>query len=98
MSDTRNTKVLDLISAIEAFGVLVDAHDPYLLSGDINVHKSVNLIQEMLPSNYDGILIAVGHHEFRLMGIEAVAQLGKEGAPIFDLKGIFPHDQTAYQL
>ena len=54
--DTRNTKVLDLISAIEAFGVLVDAYDPYLLSGDINVHKSVNLIQEMLPSNYDGIL------------------------------------------
>jgi UDP-N-acetyl-D-galactosamine dehydrogenase len=62
--DIRNTKVIDIITELNQFGMDVDVYDPL---ADINKVKELynfELITGII-SNYDGIVLAVGHDVFR---------------------------------
>ena len=58
---------------------------------------------ELLPrlperDNYDAIVLAVAHDEYRDLGIDAVRRLGHEGAVVYDIKGLFPRDKVDARL
>jgi UDP-N-acetyl-D-mannosaminuronate dehydrogenase len=87
--DLRNTRVVDIVAELASLGVQVDVHDPLA-----DPHEAVEEygleLREPQPAAYDGIVVAVGHDEYREWGAEKVRALGSADAAVFDLKGIFP--------
>ena len=53
-----------------------------------------HLISELEEGNYDAIIVAVAHSEFREMGISKMKTLGKENSVVFDVKHIFPGESV----
>jgi UDP-N-acetyl-D-glucosamine/UDP-N-acetyl-D-galactosamine dehydrogenase len=90
-SDLRNTKVLDVIKELTTYNARVDIFDPNTEQGEIKKLSGISPINK-IPSDktYDSILIAVPHHSFLELGIDAIRKAGKSDCVIFDLKGMFP--------
>ena len=55
-------------------------------------------ISKFIPNTYDGIIIGVGHSNFKLMGIKFIKSLCKKTHVIFDLKSIFKKKYSDFQL
>jgi len=88
--DYRNTKVVDLINDITYREASVDIYDPYLSEEEIRREFGFNLIQYPKEGDYDAIVIAVPHDQFKKDGVDLIRSFGKEEALIFDIKSLFP--------
>ena len=68
-SDDRNTRVIDLITELQKFGVSVDVYDPLV---DLEVARcefGVELVPLLGSKTYDGVIVAVAHDVFRDRGL-----------------------------
>ena len=96
--DLRNTRVIDVVRGLEEFGVAVEVHDPNVAAVDAKAEFGLDLVNELKPGGYDGIVLAVAHDEFRAMGQAQIRSLGRAGALVYDLKYILPADQSDLRL
>ena len=87
--DTRNSKVRDLEKSLIDFGFQVDVFDPYVDKIDFD---------EIPKNHYAAIAIAVGHREFKTIGIKKIRELGVRNAVIFDIKSIFDKNESDLRL
>ena len=92
--DTRNTRVVDVISELQGYGANVDVFDPWVDKGAV----MLNIIQEPEKSFYDAIIVTVAHKYFVEMGVDAIREFGKESALFFDVKSVFSADQVDIRL
>lgn len=88
--DVRNTKIVDVIRALESYSVKVTVFDPWANPAEVEHEYGVESLQNMdeLNSNeykFDGIVLGVAHDEFLGMDLEP---LKKELAVVYDVKGI----------
>ena len=88
--DIRNTKVVDVIAALEEYQVNVDVFDPWVNSASAQHEYGVTMTESLEPDTYDAVVLAVAHDEFRVMGIEGINQITKSDRVIFDVKHLFP--------
>jgi UDP-N-acetyl-D-galactosamine dehydrogenase len=49
-------------------------------------------------NNYDAIIIAVGHNEFKEMGADKIRRLGKVDHVLYDLKYVLPKQSVDMRL
>jgi UDP-N-acetyl-D-galactosamine dehydrogenase len=96
--DLRNTRVVDIVAELREYHAEVDIHDPWVDAAEAKREYGVELCAAPQAGSYDAILIAVAHEAFREQGIEAVRALGKPGAVVFDVKYLFPMEQTDGRL
>ena len=97
--DLRNSKVVDIVAELRDFGASVDVWDPWVPPEDCRHEFGLPCLTEMPePGGYDGIVLAVSHRQFVEMGAVAIRALGRDGAVLFDVKGIFPRAQTDGRL
>jgi UDP-N-acetyl-D-galactosamine dehydrogenase len=47
---------------------------------------------------YDAIVLAVAHHQFKIMGAKAIRALGKPEHVLYDLKYLLPVDGSDLRL
>jgi UDP-N-acetyl-D-galactosamine dehydrogenase len=89
VSDIRNSKVIDVINELKSFQVHVDLIDPHASSKEMEHEYGVGLIDK--PGNdYDAIIVAVNHKEYKNMKEKDFTSLMKDGKGVFvDVKGIF---------
>ena len=89
--DIRNTRVVDIVAALNAYNVAVDIYDPRV---DIAAARSElgveNIVEAPERGRYDGIVVAVAHREFVDAGVDHVRGFGTPNAVLYDVKGIFP--------
>jgi UDP-N-acetyl-D-glucosamine/UDP-N-acetyl-D-galactosamine dehydrogenase len=85
--DIRNSKVFDIITELQEFGMQVDVYDPIADVSQLNTNQKVNLI-ESLAKTYDGIVVAVAHSSFLTVNIETLKS--SSSAVIVDIKGCYP--------
>ncbi len=84
--DIRNSRVVDVISELKDFGCVTDIYDPWADSAEVEHEYGVSLVKE--PANdYDAVVLAVAHKEFRGLDINS---LKKDGAVVYDIKGFLP--------
>jgi len=88
-ADTRNTRVADIVAELRSYAVSVDVHDPWVGTERLRSDHGVVSVQEPDAGAYDAIVVAVGHREFVEMGSDTVRSFGKQGAVLYDIKGIF---------
>jgi len=92
--DLRNTRVVDIISELEEFGVAVDVHDPWADAAEARHEYGIELMKTLSPDSYDAVILTVAHNQYVEMGIEEIRKLCRERSIIYDVKSIFPRDQV----
>ncbi|MEL0146079.1 MAG: nucleotide sugar dehydrogenase [Schleiferiaceae bacterium] len=91
--DTRNSRVVDVYKELQEFGLHVEVHDP--LADAYQVHKeySIELIKDPNLNNYEVILLAVAHDDFKDLEIKTAPN-----KVVYDLKGILPRTDVDKRL
>ena len=99
-SDTRNSRVFDIINEFLTFGANVDVFDPWVNHLDDENCRKISLlnIKELNKQKYDCIIISTGHDYFKEMGIVKIKSMGKENHIIFDVKNIFNLKNYKFRL
>jgi len=97
--DLRNTRVIDIVQELQEYNTKVDVYDPWV-SSEESIHEyGIAPVGEPESGVYDAIIISVGHRQFKAMGMERIRSFGKEnGHLVYDLKYLFPADQTDIRL
>jgi UDP-N-acetyl-D-galactosamine dehydrogenase len=96
--DLRNTRVIDVVAELRAFGIEADVHDPWANAAEAAHEYGLALTPAPADDAYDGIVLAVAHDEFRDMGAAAIRRFGKPHHIIYDLKYILPADAADLRL
>jgi UDP-N-acetyl-D-galactosamine dehydrogenase len=97
-SDLRNTRVVDIVHALERYGVRADVHDPWVRSEDAEAEYGVRLTLTPEPSAYDAVVLAVAHQQFVDAGAGALRAYGKPGAILYDVKSVLPKEAVDGRL
>ena len=56
------------------------------------------VVQKVEDNSYDGVIIAVGHDEFKSMGAKKIRKLGKNKQVLFDLKYVLEKSDVDIRL
>jgi UDP-N-acetyl-D-galactosamine dehydrogenase len=89
VSDIRNSKVIDVVNELVSFSVHVDLVDPHASSEEMVHEYGIGLIEKP-TADYDAIVVAVNHREYKSMKESDFKALLKDGTGVFiDVKGIF---------
>lgn len=89
--DTRNSKVVDLISAIHLNGANAFIYDPVMdLISSEEKYPNFNFIDDPKKSFYDAIIISVSHDDFKDLGESKIKSFLKDNkGVIVDIKSTF---------
>ncbi len=55
-------------------------------------------IERPEPAQYDAVILAVGHKEFRDMGTQQIHAFGKQAHVLYDVKSILGNTETDGRL
>lgn len=88
VSDIRNSKVADMVKALQDFSVAVDVSDPKANSIALQQQYGI-VLAENIQTNYDAVIVAVPHQEYLLLDDHYFCTITKPFALIADLKGIY---------
>lgn len=83
--DVRNTKIVDVIAALEDYGARVTTYDPWANCGEVLHEYGITSISEIPTEKFDAIVLGVAHKEFLALDLD---QLKKDTAVVYDVKGI----------
>ena len=90
--DIRNTKVIDLVVELESYGLKVDIYDPWANNNDVMSEYNRELKIEIVDKEYDGIVIAVAHDEFKTLG-KRLYSYGRSVCTLLDLKNVLDNSE-----
>jgi UDP-N-acetyl-D-galactosamine dehydrogenase len=96
--DIRNTKVIDIYNELKKYKISVDIWDPWCNENEALKEYNIEIVKSPKQGNYDGIVIAVSHNEFKLLGIDQVRKYGKDLSIVYDLKYLFPKKSVDLRL
>ena len=84
--DVRNTKIIDVVSALEEYGVIVTIYDPWANPEEVKHEYGLNMNKELPSEKYEAIVLGVAHNEFLKMNFD---NLKKDKTIVYDVKGSF---------
>ena len=96
--DLRNSKVFKLVEEFRKYTTNIDIFDPMVEQGNEESTTSIELVSSPKQDHYDTIVVTVGHSTFIKMGIDSIKDFAKSNAVIFDVKSIFPVNETDGRL
>lgn len=86
VSDIRNSKVVDVIKELQAFGLNVEAVDPHASAKEVKKHYGYTLSAEV-GADYDAVIVAVNHDEYINLDGAYFDKIMKSSGFVFDVKG-----------
>lgn len=96
--DLRNTRVVDILHELKEFNCDVDIYDPWISVAEAQHEYGVTPITDLVQGHYDGIILAVAHHQFKTMGITSIRKLGAVKHILYDLKYLFTAEESDLRL
>ena len=94
----RNSKVADVVRELKNYGARVDVFDPWIDHDEAEHEYGIRPIKRVRDGVYDAAVLAVGHKEFRDMGIASIRKACKKSHVIYNIKYLFPADQVDGRL
>lgn len=96
VSDTRNTRVKDIIDELKEWGVEAEVYDPLVPSEAALQEYGIKLVERIEEiKGLDGIIVALRHKPFVNLPLEKLRSLCKEGPILIDVKSIYQKDEVA---
>lgn len=96
--DIRNTKIIDIINELKEYQIEVDIYDPWVDISEAQHEYNVTPIKTLQDSTYDGVILAVAHEEFKVMGANKIRKLGKANHVLYDLKYVLDQSKVDIRL
>ena len=97
--DVRNSKAIDIVRELREFNASVDVWDPWVSAETLRGEAGLERLPELPATGvYDAVVVAVGHREFFETGAAGIQALGRDGAVLYDVKGIFGKDEVDGRL
>ena len=96
--DIRNTKIIDIINELKEYQIEVDIYDPWVDISEAQHEYNVTPIKTLQDSAYDGVILAVAHEEFKVMGVDKIRKLGKANHVLYDLKYVLDQSKVDIRL
>ncbi len=97
--DLRNSRVVDVIEALELYGMHVTVVDPWVNPQEAQVEYGLEVLAEIPAGNcYNAVVAAVAHHQFASQPAEHWQRLLEPRGVLLDLKGIVPRELQAIRL
>lgn len=88
VSDIRNSKVADVVSALKKFALDVHVTDPHADSDELQHEYGFGLTNDV-SDDYDAVIVTVPHQEYMKWNDESFSKMTKENGMVADVKGIF---------
>ncbi len=88
VSDIRNSKVADVVKALQFYYVNVDVEDPYADSDELKHEYGFGLTREN-GTDYDAVIVTVPHSEYLSLDDNYFKGITKPHGLVADLKGLF---------
>ncbi|CDN32042.1 UDP-glucose dehydrogenase [Mucinivorans hirudinis] len=83
--DVRNTKVVDVVSALSSYGTSVTIFDPWASPAEVKHEYGLETTTELPSGKYDAVVLAVAHNEFKMLDITS---LKSDNGVVYDVKNI----------
>lgn len=96
--DIRNTKIIDIVHELKEYHIDADVYDPWISAEDAQHEYGIQPVQQLQSGQYDAVVLAVAHDQFKQMGIEQIRALGKSEHILYDLKYVFAKEHTDLRL
>lgn len=96
--DIRNTKIVDMVKALKEYDLDLDIYDPWVDDTEVQHEYGLAPIKELHQGQYDAIVLAVAHDQFKSMTIDQFKQLGKEKHVLYDLKYVLDKAHSDIRL
>lgn len=96
--DLRNTRVIDILNELAEYNIELDVYDPWVSCAEAQHEYNITPIKEPKPGHYDGVILAVGHHQFKALGASGIRALTKPAGVIYDLKYILSASESDIRL
>jgi len=93
VSDIRNSKVADVVKALQSYFVNVDVEDPHANSDEL-MHEYGFGLTDITATDYDVVIITVPHADYKDLTDEYFTAITKPHGMIADLKGIYRNKIT----
>jgi UDP-N-acetyl-D-galactosamine dehydrogenase len=95
--DIRNSKVADMVSEFQSWGVHVVVADAWADPIEVEAEYGIELTEVDADHPVDALVVAVGHHQYRTMSIEQLRRMCCSANPVLaDVKSLYNrHDAAA---
>jgi UDP-N-acetyl-D-galactosamine dehydrogenase len=94
--DVRNTKVIDIVTELNAYNIELSILDPVANKKDVEEEYKLSIFQTLSDEEkFDAIILAVAHNEFRSLNLQ---KYKNEKSVIYDIKGFLSNDLVDYRL
>ncbi|MFQ5588528.1 MAG: Vi polysaccharide biosynthesis UDP-N-acetylglucosamine C-6 dehydrogenase TviB [Nitrospiria bacterium] len=86
--DIRNTRVIDIVTEFQDYGVDVDVYDPWADVAEVQAEYDITLVSPPNEAFYDAIVLAVGHNQFKEWTEADFAKYAKPAHVLYDVKHV----------
>jgi len=83
--DVRNTKIVDVITALVDYGIIITVFDPLANPDAVNHEYKLQTTQKVPNEKFDAIILGVAHNEFLELDI---TRLKNANSILYDVKGV----------
>ena len=89
--DIRNSKIFDILKELQSWGVSFKVMDNWASKKEVKKDFNINLSSKETFKNFDALIVAVGHDEYRKLSIDQLKKFynSKSKLILADLKSIF---------
>ncbi|MGL2966891.1 nucleotide sugar dehydrogenase [Flavobacterium sp. XGLA_31] len=83
--DVRNTKIVDVVTALTDYGIQVTIYDPWAKPEEVWHEYKLKTTNSLPTDTFDALVLGVAHQEFETIDY---TKLRKTNSVLFDVKGI----------
>ncbi|WP_417800491.1 nucleotide sugar dehydrogenase [Tenacibaculum sp.] len=87
--DVRNTKVVDVVKSLKEYNTNVTIYDPWADVEEVKREYNLHSVKELPKGKYDAVVLAVAHDEYKDLDLKPIM---KDGAVVYDVKGVLPKE------
>ena len=96
--DIRNTRIIDIVNELKEYHTQIDVYDPWVDAAEAEHEYGISPVQALKNGKYDAVILAVAHHQFKDMGVQAIRALGKSEHVLYDLKYVLSQAESDLRL
>lgn len=98
--DIRNTKVVDILAELQEYGIAPDVYDPWVDETEVMHEYGLQTVASLdaVKGQYDAVILAVAHEQFKQMGIDGIRALGAQKHVVYDLKYVLSAAESDIRL
>lgn len=83
--DVRNTKAIDVINNLKAYGTQITIYDPWASQEEVKKEFDLDIVDTMPHKKYAAIVLAVSHKQFLKIDLRSLLQ---EDGVLYDVKSV----------